>query len=392
MPMAFFPLLRIELRLFRLFFFDVLESLPEVPDNEFVDELRTKLKYVGNSLLRMSASGGQLADQHESTRSVVLHAPDLHPDGLVTKSTAAKTQQQTMVSGRFNRRSQQLGSAALPTLPPELVTCILQHLNASISWWIPRRVANLAQCALVKWTWYRATLPLLWANVRLDSSPSKFRFLRGSLSICCVPKGNRLQYWPSAAVLELDFSCTGYQEIWRTLAQNLLLFPKLRRLTLRHLPSPSALSLLFDQDLPSLEHLSVQWEMDDDDIESWDHAGARAFFSRLASVDFNMHNYCVEGFDRCLDAAHRNLRQISFPEDIPNILARQFFDSCSNALSVVRMDGYGCPISGSTLEVLARKCEGLRALDVQYDEKTGIDAFKYLMLRGSQIVALRLYG
>ncbi|KAJ3069130.1 hypothetical protein HK102_006987, partial [Quaeritorhiza haematococci] len=420
----------LELRLFRLFFFDVLPALRFIPNRYDGERMSKKAHYIVHSFLRLSQGWDQFADVYlkESERSFASQQPGLHRTDLVysagetsltpadtqqqqqqqpslhrddvvpltytRNSTLAVAQQQGIVSARVNSNiqphsQQQLCSPAPPTLPPELVGCILQYLDPSIGY-ATKRAASLTPCALVNRTWHSVALPLMWKKVRLDSTLSTFLFLRGLLSTCYVSRSNTVQNCAHVAVVDLEFPCADHKNVWRTLAQNLFLFPRLQRLTLRDLPILSELSLLFDQDLPSLEDLTV--DCDNVGEESWDHECARSFFSRLASVDLHVSDPSATNFECVLDAAHGNLRQICFPQGTPDTLVRRFFGSCSNALSVVNANGFESPLSGSTLQVLANNCTGLRALQVEYDDETGLDGFKYLFeLRGPQLVALRLY-
>ncbi|KAJ3077870.1 hypothetical protein HK102_004906 [Quaeritorhiza haematococci] len=75
------------------------------------------------------------------------------------------------------------------------------------------------------------------------------------------------------------------------------------------------------------------------------------------------------------------------PPERSDIVARRFFDRCSNALSVVRLleVSFSRPLSRSTFEVLATTCTGLRAFGVVFDDAMDLDGFNYLMkLRASQ--------
>ncbi|KAJ3063930.1 hypothetical protein HK102_008350, partial [Quaeritorhiza haematococci] len=308
-----------------------------------------------------------------------------------------------------------------PTLPPELVTHFLHLVDAS---WDPsissysEHTASLAQYTLVNRTWHKITTPLLWKTVRLDSPRPAFQFLRrlfltdsSAAGSACVPRTNQLKnYWPGMWVDTLKFSCTDRQRIWRTLLRNLFLFPKLCRLTLKELPSPCEVAVLSDQDLPSLTHLALSTILaDGEDYPtksrgSWDYRDTRVAFSRLSSVKWkepdDMPGDPVPGEDEyigtckvnCrafLDTAHKNLRQIRFPDKTPTDVAAEFFARCSNALSVVR--SWDPQFSWPNFEELAETCTGLRAFSIPEVGESDWDGFEYLMmLRGHQLVALEL--
>ncbi|KAJ3085149.1 hypothetical protein HK102_000273 [Quaeritorhiza haematococci] len=417
------PLDRMKLRLFRLFFFDVLEALPSFSKHYELEKLKAKANYVVQSLLHLSqnaddplgpqAKGSNHSEQPDRLRNDVVCLDE------IANSAPTNEQQQLIVSPQLNTTTQtcpqrHFCSAGPPTLPPELVTCVLQHLVALrasphelTDTFHTRRLAALARCALVNRTWHSVTLPLIWKYVRLDSTFSGFRFLRWILSSSsCVPEGApQLVDWPGTWVVRVKLFCKDRQSmsIWRTLAQNLFLFPKLRRLTLAGLPRTEELSVLFEQDLPSLKRLAIH-----DFIPSgrhvprkrtglWDYGllidqeRVRSFFSRLTSVKWKQMDDEDVDYPALLDTAHENLHQIAFPDQMPDLVARRFFDSCShfNSLSVVRL--LQGELTQWTFEVFATKCPSLRALSVHYNEEIDPAGFEYLMeLRGPELVALEL--
>ncbi|KAJ3083553.1 hypothetical protein HK102_001020 [Quaeritorhiza haematococci] len=155
------------------------------------------------------------------------------------------------------------------------------------------------------------------------------------------------------------------------------------------------------QDLPKLQHLMLEKDENmtsDTPPESWDYnptvnrEQARVFFSRLSSVTYG-HRTKIEYDDYAcpafLDAAHPNLRQITFPSTVPPLFEHEFFEKRSDALSVVDM-GYN-PLHAFGFETLANRCTGLKAFGYRYTTDIDVDAFEYFMeLRGPRLVALDL--
>ncbi|KAJ3082109.1 hypothetical protein HK102_001913 [Quaeritorhiza haematococci] len=441
---------RIELRLFRLFFFDALEALPHFPTAfEYypnAHDLKLKANYVAHSLLSLSENADRLpgseppkGSSHSSPSS---QQPDLEDDNLdlisTTNSTGADEQQHLTKSvsiGSITQRNsqKQLRSPSPLRLPPELLSCVLQHLDALIVSALDKRVvglihqcrySSLAQCALVNRDWHKATVSLLWKNVQLYSPLSQFRFLRGLQTLNStdvVLTSSQLGDWVGTRIVKLTLTCTDRAttwdpvqhwtdplSIWRTFAQNLFLFPQLRHLTLERLPNSHGLSLLFDQDLPSLEHLAINVKsgyLCDGEFVSWEQRGwwnyqpsvdrerARAFFSRLSSVKYWLNEMHAEEFGcpALLDTAHQQLRRIWLPSEIPDTIAKQFFARCSDALTVVHMYSLKS-LSQPTLELFAAQCTGLKALHlrcVEWDfDKDGFETM--MKLRGPELVALHL--
>ncbi|KAJ3087246.1 hypothetical protein HK102_011509 [Quaeritorhiza haematococci] len=159
-------------------------------------------------------------------------------------------------------------------------------------------------------------------------------------------------------------------------------------------------SLLFDQHLPSLRHLSMggfvqQIEIDGDHCGVWEYGPSvdrervRALFSRLASFKLSWHNRDI-GLVRCpalLDAAHPKLRRIKTPQAITANDLYEIFNKCSPALSVVCLHSW--TFAKSKLEDFARQFTGLRALS--FRKCLDAETFKCLMeLRGPQLIALQL--
>ncbi|KAJ3063857.1 hypothetical protein HK102_008369, partial [Quaeritorhiza haematococci] len=137
--------------------------------------------------------------------------------------------------------------------------------------------------------------------------------------------------------------------------------------------------------------------------ESWiygpfvDHRGARPFFSRLVSVKFECGGITRLGRDvavNCpafLDAAHHKLQQIVFPYMVPDTLAIRFFEKCSSALTVVRMDFPNLTRTG--FQGFASRCTGLQAFSVANPSHLDPLPFvEFLKVRGAQLVALKLGG
>ncbi|KAJ3084932.1 hypothetical protein HK102_000502 [Quaeritorhiza haematococci] len=385
------PLDCIENRLFKLFFFDTLEALSDFSDGyQFkVVNLNRVADYVVQSLLHLSGKEDTASVDDEEQQSIASRQRDGTPQ---TQSSHI-----------------QLRASSLPTLPFEVVECILEHLHASITssrkfvepthwdWY-----TSLTRCALVNRTWHSAALPLFWKNVTLETVLSGYGFMRRILNGCCLPRATQLEQpaWPGTWVVQLKISCLTHQMVWRTLVQNLSSFPNLRRLTLKELRGSEELSLLFDQDLPFLEHLAIHDSMQygecmsvsrsRDDRPLVDRERARTFLSRLSSVHWgcSVENAYSPAF---FDAAHANLRQVFLPAELSDLVARQFLDNCSHTLSVVRLLKAPGPDSRQTFEVLATKCTGLRAFGVGFDEDTDVDGFEYLMkLCGPRLVALHL--
>ncbi|KAJ3083104.1 hypothetical protein HK102_001257 [Quaeritorhiza haematococci] len=215
----------------------------------------------------------------------------------------------------------------------------------------------------------------------------------------CKTRNERSHAWPGTWILRLDLWCG--EGVWRTVMQNLFLFPNLRRLNLDSLHSADDLSVLFDQDLPALQELAIKPRKKPSarpSFGTWDYSyspsidreRSRAFFSRLSEVNF-LSSLITKGTvpSLILDAAHDKLRQITFPPATPEEITTQFVSNCSDALSVLRIDMPA--FSNSLSECLGTRCTGLRALDITCVEMIEPHGFECLMrVCGPHLIALRL--
>ncbi|KAJ3086529.1 hypothetical protein HK102_012976 [Quaeritorhiza haematococci] len=418
------PLDRLEHTLLKLFFFDVIEVISE--DRM----LMPRAKYIVWTLLRLAQNkerdgkleGGGGIGGGEDGRAPERSEGSFEVDGL--SSEIGEVNQQAVVAlqnGDKTFRQEPVSRSAhsaVPTLPIEVIEVVLSHLEASVStktyehgfdWQRNSKFRRLflstfSACALVDRRWHSVATPFLWRVARLNNPRVLYRFLDDvyNNSWGRVQTGDIRILSSRLSVTKLKLFCRDGQYLWQTVVRNLFLFPNLRRLTLDGPGSPDDLSLLFDQDLPSLEHLTMcaHFKMDADRSggASWDYGPsvdrerARAFFSRLISVKFSWHFYL--GLDthtiRCpvlMDVAHSKLRRITIPEQIPDWIVREFVQNSSHALSVMCLVAES--LYPSTLEDVGKNCAGLRALRLR--EGVNPEEFRGLMkVRGSQLVALQL--
>ncbi|KAJ3078606.1 hypothetical protein HK102_004370, partial [Quaeritorhiza haematococci] len=406
------PIDRLEHRLLKLFFFDVINTLSESKGT-----LRAKADYVVYTLLRLSHSG-EPYDRGQVAKDTQFGSGESSP-------SLGNSQPVLKLNHEPRRLIPEPGTAVSvapkhsPRLPPEVVERVLNHLEASQFSGVHRSrcdrqekaklhrdiLATFHACALVNRSWHTAAAPALWRVVRLNNPLVSYRFLDGLYNNSLGrEQTSEIRILPSqTSMTTLKLSCGEGQSLWQTVLRNLFLFPNLRHLTLDSLESPDDLSLLFDQDLPSLQHLSV-WGTVQDGLSLWrpsgswtygsvDRKDALAFFSRLTSVKFswcyssvlpNVEDiYCPV----VCDSAHPKLRRITIPENIRDRDVEVFFGNCSSALSVVCL--FAQTLSTSTLVSFAMKCTGLRALCLR--EGVDLEGFKCLMERcGHQLVALQL--
>ncbi|KAJ3083552.1 hypothetical protein HK102_001019 [Quaeritorhiza haematococci] len=427
------PLHQLEHRLFKLYLYDVLETFVNLSETTRREEEGGEQRWVGAvrdlmrraeiilcSLLRVSQKGvwNPTLQTERPGEEVRIHSDSLkHPEQKHESNErrdifhAPEPATSEFWAERIVPVKQDGDRPRLPTLPPEIVRIVLEQLVASTmdeedapffsGPKCPAKYAALRKCVLVNKTWHWTGMPFLLQQVECLSTPSASRFL-GFLfdQILCQPTSIRSQAPLSMNwVMKIVLRGGDHLGIWRILARNLFLFPNLRTLALVGLRRVGDVSILFDQDLPSLQHLMLEGDEDmtlDTHPDSWDYEPsvdseqAHAFFYRLSSVTYGQRTHIEDDEYKCpafLDAAHPNLRQITFPFGVPSIFEHRFFEKCSGALSVVDI-GYN-NLSPSGFRNLARRCTGLRALRLAYTREIDMDAFEYFMqLRGWQLLAL----
>ncbi|KAJ3092642.1 hypothetical protein HK102_004881 [Quaeritorhiza haematococci] len=398
---------RLEHRLFKLFFFDVFSALARLSEASRLQQELQDLKegkghicdllktstFLMSSLLRLLQSDNRL--DHGM-------GDDVCPSDFSCSTSALEKGIQQHVDVPVPLPEIQPSTSKAPALrrglPPEIVTEIVKYRHAL------HDSKSLAAFALVNRVWRSVAMPRVWKNVLLYSTERKFRFLGSLYSSVFEATTRKLNSLPCASVVRLEVGAVDQHNLWHTIIENLYLFPNLRKLVI-WLPSVDDLSLLFDQHLPALQSLSVSGErggtFDDPwgEYGSWkygptvDRQQSRTFFSRLMEMDLSANQVSNQDVDcpALLDAAHANLRKIAFPSSVPDSVAKQFFDNCSHALSVVKIVRMDPPLSRSTFEVLAERCTGLRALHIFDAEEADVDGFEHLMnLRGPQMIALEL--
>ncbi|KAJ3091409.1 hypothetical protein HK102_000635 [Quaeritorhiza haematococci] len=294
-------------------------------------------------------------------------------------------------------RQQHSAEPRLPTLPPEIIYSILSIVAAQPEHYPPA----LATYALVNKTWSVAARQLLWKKVRLSDirllQPFYYSFAARRCSSLPKSLSSIAGLDVPMQLQELEIGCRDVSGVWELVLQRLFLFPNLRTLQLNHLVAFSKFQVLFTQPLPSLQKLGIIG-LSNHSARDWnwickppyDREQARAFFSRLAHVEFLICDM-IQPHSEFLDVAHHNLRSIMFPSQAPDTIITQFLAGCSGALTVVGISGTA--LSQETWEVFAERCTGLRALFLQECGHVDVEGFvAFMERRGPELRSLHLCG
>ncbi|KAJ3083682.1 hypothetical protein HK102_000951, partial [Quaeritorhiza haematococci] len=276
--------------------------------------------------------------------------------------------------GKLLLEARTLHAKPFPKLPPEIVAIVIENVHSS------GLVSTLAACISVNKTWASLGIPLLWQHVELLSGVSAHRFFVG----CLLNKrrdleGGHIVAAPGIGLtahlrkLNLTFIDREARGITATVIEHLQLFPNLRDLVVDRCPSYDSLTPLFAQYLPSLQSLTItgftsqnqpytfSWDWAIPEYPLPEHAErVRRFASRLRAVYYSctlIHRGECAGITKM---AHESLQVVRFPEYVPDDTAFAFFAQCSGAL--LAADITPDTLSESTLEHLATRCTGLRAL------------------------------
>ncbi|KAJ3083829.1 hypothetical protein HK102_000898, partial [Quaeritorhiza haematococci] len=194
----------------------------------------------------------------------------------------------------------------------------------------------------------------------------------------------------SSYIQELEISCEDQSGAWNAVLITLFLFPNLQRLGLKQLQSFDALYPLFEQNLPSLQKLSVQAFAGYRRNQYWLWQGrqgydkhreqATAFFSQLKTVEFHLCSLVFNNGGACpqfVDTAHENLRSITFPLYAPEHIAREFFAKCSAKL--VALDMRYTRLSRETIQMITTTFTNLRAFAFESDWRVDVDGIVHLI-------------
>ncbi|KAJ3085990.1 hypothetical protein HK102_013615 [Quaeritorhiza haematococci] len=248
-------------------------------------------------------------------------------------------------------------SSRLPALPPEIIGEIVSHVAADEL--LPglerpdvaHRPTTLIACALVgNKTWSTLARKALYRRLNVSHASSLFKFtvfrILSSRSIPGYTVSTVPDLESNTYVEEVELSCKDQSRSWNEVLPTLFLFPHLRSLTLSDLRGNDGLLPLLDQQLPSLRKLSMQadcnlldgeWKWKWNFGRDYDREQARAFFSRLQTIEFMcpMELNTLRERPEFVETAHENLRSITFPFNTPDHISREFFGRCSAALVAV---------------------------------------------------------
>ncbi|KAJ3080567.1 hypothetical protein HK102_002966 [Quaeritorhiza haematococci] len=230
-------------------------------------------------------------------------------------------------------------------LPPELIHSILSIVAAQSD--ESRPLPAVATYALVNKTWSVSARQLLWKKIDLSDirllQPFYYSFAARRYSSLPKSLSSIAGLDVSMQIQKLQIRCDDISGVWELILQRLFLFPNLSTLELAHLTAFSNLQMLFTQTLPSLQNLDIIGSFSDGGREwnwicnpTYDREQARAFFSRLAAIQFLTCDMVLP-YSEFLDAAHHNLRSIGFPSQAPDFVVEQFLAGCSAALTVVKI-------------------------------------------------------
>ncbi|KAJ3088735.1 hypothetical protein HK102_008057 [Quaeritorhiza haematococci] len=121
------PLDRIEHRLFRLFVFDVVEALPYFADAEVREGQAPNEDRIGDLQKKAEKQFGAPDPVGASPQPELDEFDQGSLNGITTSTPSNMQKQSARFGGTIQRRSRK------PVLPPELVTYVLQHLDASVA-------------------------------------------------------------------------------------------------------------------------------------------------------------------------------------------------------------------------------------------------------------------
>ncbi|KAJ3071254.1 hypothetical protein HK102_006482, partial [Quaeritorhiza haematococci] len=292
-------------------------------------------------------------------------------------------------------------SSSVPTLPLEIVGRVLSYMfadgpNIRFEQDSPENLVpdTRLNCLLVNKMWSVEGRKVLWRTVCLSDSEMMLKFVVSRLWMepSIVPPSLR----------RLQIRCSDTTVIWVSIMRHLMFFRNLQTLRLTKVTLLEDLSPLFGQTFQSLQELAISqyggaragqqltrfgWNLPSPN----DRQLARTFFSRLKALYLDA---CYMGFDvaECptfVDMAHEGLRKITFPREVPDRLAAQFFARCSPVLSVVSMQI--ARVSRSTWGIFTATCTGIRALDLMSRDDVDVDGLaSFLEVRGKGLVALGL--
>ncbi|KAJ3078274.1 hypothetical protein HK102_004609 [Quaeritorhiza haematococci] len=287
-----------------------------------------------------------------------------------------------------------------PHLPPEIVQRVLNFVGA-VELAPDRRGSSstpttLLNSALVNRAWSVFARKALLKRVKLAAAHTSYNFtLSRTLWARLGARGSREA---NTYIQELDLK--NISPVWDGVLRTIFLFPNLRRLTLGGLPGIDGLQHLFTQTLPSLQKLSIRgnfvepvwrWNYESSFETSENRDSAGRFFSRLRAIEFGGCRMNLNDLERheFVEAGHQKLETAKFPEDTPDPVAAAFIARCSGAL--VALDTSTARLSQTTLETIATKCTGLKALAVGPTKYVDINGLEYLIkTRGPDLICICL--